>query len=221
VVAVLSSDVASTGRRTGIGFSAARNFQGARVLPFTRVWGDLHRTHFHAGSAQAMPGVASEANISRPMVSSDEALMLAFCGGSEAAFAELFDRYAEPLRRLITRMTGNPTLSMDLVQSAFLSVIRARGRFIHGNMFKPWLYAIAINGLRTHLQRAKREVLSADGETPDPGYEPTLVDPGMQKEVIFALGQLPVDQREAVILHQFEGFSFAEIAVSLGSVNPP
>jgi RNA polymerase sigma-70 factor (ECF subfamily) len=43
-----------------------------------------------------------------------------------------------------------------------------------------------------------------------------LPDPALEKAVRVALAQLPVQQREAIILHRFEGFSFSEIAETLG-----
>ncbi len=154
----------------------------------------------------------------RPAVgrdATDEALMEAFCAGHEGAFEALFERHAEPIRRLALRLTGNPVLATDLTQATFLSVVRGRERFRRGSLFKPWLYAIAMNALRDHRRRARREALSAGGVLPEGSYEASWRDHGLEREVHGALAQLPPEQREAVVLHQLEGFSFKEIAQML------
>jgi RNA polymerase sigma factor (sigma-70 family) len=145
----------------------------------------------------------------------DEALMAAFCAGHEGAFETLFGRHAEPIRRLALRLTGDRALAIDLTQTTFLSVVRGRGRFRPGSLFKPWLYAIAMNALRDHRRRARREVLDKAGVLPEGSYEASWRDHGLEREVHGALARLPPEQREAVVLHQFEGFSFHEIAQML------
>jgi RNA polymerase sigma factor (sigma-70 family) len=145
----------------------------------------------------------------------DEALMAAFCAGHDRAFETLFGRYAEPIRRLALRLTGDRVLAIDLTQTTFLSVVRGRGRFRPGSLFKPWLYAIAMNALRDHRRRARREVLGEAGVLPESSYEAAWRDHGLEREVHGALARLPPEQREAVVLHQLEGFSFHEIAQML------
>jgi RNA polymerase sigma factor (sigma-70 family) len=146
----------------------------------------------------------------------DEALMARFCAGGEAAFNLLFDRHAGAIRGLITRLTGNHVLASDLTQATFLSVVRGRGRFVAGYRFKPWLYTIAMNALRDHQRRATREVLSSHGTLPEEEVYAQLPDPGLERAVQAALRKLPEIQRETVVLHQFEGFSFKEIAAMVG-----
>jgi RNA polymerase sigma factor (sigma-70 family) len=146
----------------------------------------------------------------------DEVLMEAFCAGSEAAFEVLFARYAAPIRALVLRLTGDRPLATDLTQTTFLSVVRGRGRFIRGYRVKPWIYTIAMNALRDHKRRAKREVLTAEGAVPEVAYDPAPRDLGLERKVQAALAQLPSAQREAVVLHQLEGFSFTEIAAMVG-----
>jgi RNA polymerase sigma factor (sigma-70 family) len=157
---------------------------------------------------------ATEGNLLTEL--SDEVLMAQFCAGAEASFTLLFDRHAGRVRALITRLTGNRVLASDLTQTTFFSVVRGRGRFVAGYRFKPWLYTIAMNALRDHQRRAKREVLSAAGVLPEEQVSPLLPDPGLEREVQAALHKLPEIQREAVVLHQFEGFSFKEIAKMVG-----
>ena len=61
-------------------------------------------------------------------MTSDEALMLEFQGGSRAALEELFARYRTPLYGFFRRRLNDPERAEDLVQETFLAVIRAASR---------------------------------------------------------------------------------------------
>jgi RNA polymerase sigma-70 factor (ECF subfamily) len=140
-----------------------------------------------------------------------------FCAGDERAFNTLFTRYAPNVRRYVHRLVGNGAQADDLVQATFLSVVRARGRFLRGARFKPWLYAIATNAARDALRRGKPEQVTNEGEVPEQPAEPALLaDPGLERHVRAALAALPAAQREAIVLHRFEGLSFGEIAEVVG-----
>lgn len=142
--------------------------------------------------------------------------MQRFCAGDEGAFEALFERHAAPVRGMLGRLSGDRTLAADLTQATFLSLVKGRGRFMPGAKFKPWLYAIAMNALRDHHRRHRRERLTDDGDVPEESIEPAQRDLGLEREVRTALAQLPEAQREAVVLHRFEGLSFAEIAQTVG-----
>jgi RNA polymerase sigma-70 factor (ECF subfamily) len=147
----------------------------------------------------------------------DEALMAQFCAGDARAFDTRFSRHAAAVRRYLTRVTGSQAAADDLVQATFLSVVKARARFLPGARFKSWLYAIATNAARDAHRRTRGETLTDDGAVPEGVTdEPTLRDPGLEKQVRLALAKLPDAQREAVVLHRFEGLSFAEIAEAAG-----
>ena len=145
----------------------------------------------------------------------DEMLMERFRGGEAAAFDALFRRHAARVHAYLRRMVGAATAD-DLTQTAFLSVVRSRGRFQRGARFRPWLYAIASNAARDHVRRARFEQPSDDAVMPEQATETPLPDPPLERAVQRALGQLPLQQREAIILHRFEGLSFSEIAEALG-----
>ncbi len=145
----------------------------------------------------------------------DEMLMERFLGGDSAAFDALFARHAARVHAYLRRMVGTTTAD-DLTQTTFLSVVRSRGRFQRGARFRPWLYAIASNAARDHVRRARFEQPTDDGETPEQVGHTPFPDPLLERAVQTALAQLPPQQREAILLHRFEGFSFGEIAETLG-----
>lgn len=140
-----------------------------------------------------------------------------FIDGDAAAFDALFSRHAGTVRSYLQRLTGSAAVADDLTQLTFLSVVRSRGRFQRGAKVKPWLYAIATNAARDQGRRSKFESVTDEGVVPDTeGEAPQLRDPGLEKAVKHALAQLPEAQREAIVLHRFEGLSFAEIAQHAG-----
>lgn len=140
-----------------------------------------------------------------------------FCQGDAQAFDALFGRYARAIHAYLTRMVGNRSAAEDLTQATFLSLVRARGRFMEGARFRPWLYAIATNAARDHLRRKRPEDLTDEGDLPSsPGEAAPMPDPGLERTIQRALAQLPDAQREAIVLHRFEGMSFGEIAEALG-----
>lgn len=149
---------------------------------------------------------------------SDEELMLAHRGGDPSAFRELFERHAAPLGRLMLRGLYVHEEANDLVQQAFLQLHRARFDFDPKQRLKPWLYTIALNLKREHFRRKKRR---PEQLTPDEASE-TAVAPREQERIearralIWALDQVPADQREVIELHWFGGLSFPEAAEVLG-----
>jgi RNA polymerase sigma-70 factor (ECF subfamily) len=140
-----------------------------------------------------------------------------FSHGDSAALDALFRRHSGAVHGYLRRLTGSPALAEDLVQQTFISVVRGRGRYQKGAKFKPWLYAIATNAARDSHRRGRFERVTADGtvgasETVDPIEK----DEGLNRQVQAALAQLPGPQREAIVLHRFEGLSFGEIAQATG-----
>ncbi len=151
---------------------------------------------------------------------SDDALMARFCEGDQEAFSVLYARYAPQLEIFLRRFVRERALAEDLLQTTFLSFVRARGRYVPTAGVRAWIYAIAANAGRDALRRrgARREE-PLDAETfnipsDDPG--PPAADPHVARAVEEALQQLPSEQREAVLLHKMQGLSFPEVAVALG-----
>ncbi len=135
-----------------------------------------------------------------------------FQAGDRTAFDTLFARHVAPVRAYLARSSGSAAAADDLTQQTFLSLVRAQDRYRPSLRFKPWLYAIATNAARD-WRRRQHERVSATGELPDSpaeGTEPR--DLGLERAVRTALDSLPDAQREAILLHRFEGLSFAEIA---------
>jgi RNA polymerase sigma-70 factor (ECF subfamily) len=145
---------------------------------------------------------------------SDEDLMADYLRDDQAAFRELFSRYAPALGRFLQRHVGNGADAQELVQQTFLQLHRARHDFTGGRRLRPWVMTIAANLARDLLRRRGRH---AERELDDEVAAPA-VDPGqgmIDAVVRTAVATLPATLRTAVELHWFEGLSFDEIAERL------
>lgn len=146
--------------------------------------------------------------------------MLAYRDGDNAALRALFSRYAGPLTRAVARMLRDEERSRDVVQQTFLQVHRARADFDRSRSFRPWLYTIGLNLARDELRRRGRrpeDALTQELASEDTGQEHAVELSENRARLEIALNQLSVEQREVVVLHWFEGLSFAEIASATGS----
>jgi RNA polymerase sigma factor (sigma-70 family) len=134
---------------------------------------------------------------------SDEALMLEFQGGSREAFEELFARYREPLYGFFRRRLESKERADDLTQETFLAVIRATSRYQPRALVRTYLYGIALKLLAVERRREQR----ADA-TPQPDARD--VDNALW--VRLALEKLEAEEREILMLREYEQLSYSEIA---------
>ena len=141
-------------------------------------------------------------------MTSDEALMLEFQGGSRAAFEELFARYRKPLYCLFGRRLNNPARAEDLVQETFLAVIRAASRYEPRALVRTYLYGIALNLLAA--ERRKHSTSSTSGQS-----APEPMTDGAPEYVLWvrqAMEKLDSQDREILMLREYEQLSYSDIA---------
>lgn len=140
-------------------------------------------------------------------MTSDEALMLDFQGGSRAAFEELFARYREPLYGFFRRRLDSRERAEDLAQETFLAVIRASARYEPRALVRTYLYGIALK-----LLAAERRKQFRDASVPS-SSEPAI--DGAPDAVLWvrqALQKLDPAEREILMLREYEQLSYSEIA---------
>jgi RNA polymerase sigma-70 factor, ECF subfamily len=155
---------------------------------------------------------------------SDRELIDAVLGGSEEAFAAIVDRYKDRVFRLLSRYCRDSVECEDLAQEVFLKVFRKLHTFNHESQFFTWLYRIAANAATAHLSRAstRRLRLVEDTSTFDQSDDcfesPTASLE--QEEVASAtraiVESLPEKFRTILVLREFEGLSYTDIAEVLG-----
>ena len=140
----------------------------------------------------------------------------------EAALGALMVRWEMPVKRLLARILQNSSDADDLAQETFVRVWQHRIRFRPDAEFRPWLFSIAVNLARNRLRWYRRRPLTElnewDGSMtdPGPGSRGILERKELAEGVRTAVGRLPLDQREALILSSYEGLSHAEVAAAVG-----
>jgi RNA polymerase sigma factor (sigma-70 family) len=124
--------------------------------------------------------------------------------------------------RLAYRLTGNPHDAEDLTQEVFVRVFRSLSSYTPGT-FEGWLHRITTNLFLDWARRKQRirfEGLGDEMAHRLPGAEPTPAqafdDSHLDDDVQAALKALPPEYRAAVVLCDIEGFSYEEIAATLG-----
>jgi RNA polymerase sigma-70 factor (ECF subfamily) len=156
-------------------------------------------------------------------------LMQRYCDGDAGAFRELYALVAPRLLGYLMKMTRERALADDLLQQTFLKVHRARAAYVRGADPVPWIYSIAHRTFLDETRKRKRALVRvgeveelpevpADitGESADRRDE-ARGDPEMMTAALDALAELPVQQREAVVLTKLDGKSVAEAAAIAGT----
>lgn len=154
---------------------------------------------------------------------SDEQLLALLRAGNEDAFAAITDRYKPRLLACVRRMLGGAAADAeDVVQDVLISAYRVLGCSDRPIALKPWLYRVAHNRAIDHLRRPAPDL----GEI----YEinrPACADPAESSErrerlerLIAAIGELPEQQRSALLLREMDGLSYVELATVLQTTVP-
>lgn len=160
--------------------------------------------------------------------SSEQQLVERAVGGDVAAFNDLVSQLEGPLYKFVYRYTGDAESARDVCQEAFIRAYTNLDRFRGQAKFSSWLYQIALNVCRSEFrkqkarpaesledeeQRAHLRLVHAGGPAPD--------ESAMRREharaLQGALAKLPEEQRTVIILKEYHGMKFREIAEILGT----
>jgi len=156
---------------------------------------------------------------------SDEELVAAFQRGERSAFDTLVRRWDRKIQGAIYRLMRLEDETRDLAQETFLRAYKNLGSFKLEARFSSWLYQIALNLCRDRMRRRRSksfvsfEELDRSGENlPQAG--PSALDFVLSRDigrlVSEAVRSLPEEHREVIILKEYQGLTFAEIAEVLG-----
>ena len=164
------------------------------------------------------------------MGASDEDLVLAMQSGDTDSLGTLVLRWEQPLFRFTYRILLRREDARDVCQETFLRILNKCHRYKRGSRFSTWMYQIALNLCRDQLRRRRRWGLLLsqnreldEGAAAAPVDATTGGDPARQIEkqertvaLVNALKQIPPEQREVLVLKEYEGLKFREIAEILG-----
>jgi RNA polymerase sigma-70 factor (ECF subfamily) len=140
--------------------------------------------------------------------------------GDSEIYAVLVERYKEMIYNVAYRMLGDEESARDAAQESFISAYGSLSSFKNGSKFSTWLCSIAMNKCRDHLRGRKTMVPLDDIEEhavaqgPDP--ETALSRKQSSRELQAALGALPADYREVIVLKHIEGLDYKEMETVLG-----
>jgi RNA polymerase sigma-70 factor (ECF subfamily) len=164
-----------------------------------------------------------------PADARDRSDMERLMAGHDTALNDLMERHATPVFHFLCRMVGNEDDANDLAQETFVRLFKSAGSFRLEQRFSPWLFTIAANLARNHFRwRARHPNVSLETENPEteqslgdtlpadgraPNEEALAVE--RARAVRVAVGKLPEDLREAIVLCEWEDRSTAEAATIL------
>ncbi len=182
------------------------------------------------GRILATPAVKDARALGWSDVGADEADLVRRCAaGDDVACAELVSAHERMVYQLAYHLLGTRDEALDLSQEVFLRVFRTLATFRGQSTLRTWIYRIVINQARNRQRWFRRRRQSdqvslddhqqAHGELPE---RPDQVAPDrlfLRKEAAArlwnAMERLPFDQRTAIVLREFDGLSYEEIAFSL------
>ncbi len=151
---------------------------------------------------------------------SDEAVVAIAARGEEAGLAELYDRYGRVAYGLALRIVRDPSLAEDAVQEAFLAVWRSAARYsAERAKASTWILTFvhrrAVDLVRRE-ERRRAEPLGDDDSATAPATDEVAWLRLERERVQTALRALPDQQREALELAYYGGFTQSELADRLG-----
>jgi RNA polymerase sigma-70 factor (ECF subfamily) len=137
--------------------------------------------------------------------------------GDRAAFGKLVRRHRAGVVNVVYRMSGDADLAEDAAQEAFIRAWQHLPGYRPRSPFRNWLYRIATNAARDALRRDKGTLDLDDLPLADPGQSPEAALEGQERadQVRQAVSELPPASRAVLVLREYEGLSYREIAETL------
>lgn len=161
----------------------------------------------------------------------DDYLIQQFVNGDRMAFSHLVSRHKQTIYQFILARVGNRDMAADLTQDVFVKLLNSARQYRATGKFRSWLFRIAQNlWIDAHRKQKRATIVSlhqnvATGDNEDTNLVDYLEDgttnPAdaaefleLQDIVKCALDALPEKQRTCLILYQYHGLSYKEIAAS-------
>src|SRR3979490_2027404 len=161
------------------------------------------------------------------MTWTDEELVAKSIGGDSDSFNEPVLRWAGPTYPPAHRTIGREEDARDVCQETFLRAFRALPGFRGQAKFSSWLYRIALNLCRDWIRRERRApvvqppedvdlIELAAAAEPSESIEDLVARKDLTRLVERAMALLPEEQRTAIVLKEYHGLTFQEIAELVG-----
>jgi len=131
--------------------------------------------------------------------------------GDRQAMDTLINAYYQSVFAYFYHYTAKRDFSMDLTQEVFIKVITTIGEYQNKGKLKSWLFTIAVNHLRNHWKYQSRHYECEFDENSELVYD-SWNDVSNNIDIHTALSKIPSEQREAIILKYYLGFTSKEIS---------
>lgn len=146
----------------------------------------------------------------------DSELVRQIQSGDSAAFDELMRRYKRPIVNFVFRMLGNAADADDVGQEVFVRVYQNLDTYRPETKFSTWLFALArhaaINRLRWRARHPTESIESTPEISASSGTAEDVSAREIGEQIAAAVARLPEDQRTAIVLSEYHGMSYTEIA---------
>ena len=151
----------------------------------------------------------------------DEQLMLDYQEGDTAAMDEFLRRYKNPVYRFVFRLSKNASEAEEITQEVFVRLHQFRHSWEPRGKFSTWLFGIAHNLCVSRFRKARwvlpwpvrpLEDEPVDFASPDPSPMDIAESVEATEAVKKCIQQLPFLQKEALVLREYEGLDYEEIA---------
>jgi len=156
---------------------------------------------------------------------SDQRLVVRAQQGDKRAFDVLVLKYQQRIASVVSRYLRDQDEVADVTQEAFIKAYRALANFRGDAQFYTWLYRIAINTAKNHLVAKSRRPPNTDKDINEGEFsensvvleaedqpEALLARDQLQAVILAAVDDLQEDLRTALMLREFDGLSYEEIA---------
>jgi RNA polymerase sigma-70 factor (ECF subfamily) len=186
---------------------------------------DLRRNIVQPAASPAPPSYpVGRTGAAMEMTLTDDELVARSVGGDVDSFNQLILRWERPIYALAYRVIGREEEARDVSQEAFLRAYRGLPGFKGQAKFSSWLYRITLNLCRDWIRRERRAPVVAVPEgmdavdladsqdSPAESVEDLVGRREMSRAVARAMAELPEEQRSAILLKEYHGLTFQEIA---------
>jgi RNA polymerase sigma factor (sigma-70 family) len=151
----------------------------------------------------------------------DRVLIWRFNHGRPEVLHHIYEKYKTDLLTLAVALLGDLAAAEDVVQDVFLSLLRLSGRLKLSGSLKGYLTTSVMNGARNIIRTHRRHPMGElDKEDPIPTQDTPPDDAAVIEEQLdrlkWALGELPYEQREVLVLRVYGQMSFKRIAEQQG-----
>jgi len=144
--------------------------------------------------------------------------------GDQEALKEIFEKYQKKVYRIAYGVVRQREEALDIVQEVFIKLFRSIKNFKGRSHFYTYLYRMVMNTAIDHSRKAGKQFISSLDEEGsfqpsdelEKGPEKILLHKELEERVKRAMGQLPAEQRAALVYREVEGLSYQEMAEAMG-----